>query len=49
MKKNISDEYFTINGALIQAWASHKRFVKKDAVTIHTPEADSKQTKTGER
>ena len=26
----LSDEHFSVNGTLIQAWASHKSFVRKD-------------------
>jgi transposase len=29
-KKYMSDEHFTVDGTLIQAWASHKSFRKKD-------------------
>lgn len=29
-KKLVSDEHFLVDGTLIQAWASHKSFVKKD-------------------
>ncbi|OAI27074.1 hypothetical protein A1356_10235 [Methylomonas koyamae] len=26
----MSDEHFSVDGSLIEAWASHKSFVKKD-------------------
>jgi transposase len=29
-KRLVSDEHFSVDGTLIQAWASHKSFVKKD-------------------
>lgn len=32
-----SDEHFTVDGSLIEAWASHKSFVRKDG---HPPDAD---------
>jgi hypothetical protein len=32
-KNLISDEHFSVDGTLIQAWASHKSFVKKDGST----------------
>jgi len=32
-KDLISDEHFSVDGTLIQAWASHKSFVKKDGST----------------
>lgn len=32
-KKLLSDEHFSVDGTLIQAWASHKSFVKKDGST----------------
>lgn len=32
-KKLLSDEHFTVDGTLIQAWASPKSFVKKDGST----------------
>jgi transposase len=32
-KQLISDEHFSVDGTLIQAWASHKSFVKKDGST----------------
>lgn len=30
-RKLLSDEHFTVDGTLIEAWAGHKSFVKKDA------------------
>lgn len=30
MEKLLSDEHFSVDGTLIQAWASHKSFVRKD-------------------
>lgn len=32
-KNLVSDEHFSVDGTLIQAWASHKSFVKKDGST----------------
>lgn len=32
-KKLVSDEHFSVDGTLIQAWDSHKSFVKKDGST----------------
>jgi hypothetical protein len=29
--KHLSDEHFTVDGTLIEAWASHKRFQRKDS------------------
>jgi transposase len=29
-KSHLSDEHFTVDGTLIEAWASHKSFVRKD-------------------
>ena len=31
----LSDEHFTVDGTLIQAWAGHKSFVRKDAKARH--------------
>jgi transposase len=31
--KLTSDEHFSVDGTLIDAWASHKRFVRKDGDT----------------
>jgi transposase len=31
----LSDEHFTVDGTLIEAWAGHKSFQKKDAPALH--------------
>jgi hypothetical protein len=43
----VSDEHFSIDGSLIEAWASHKSFVKKDGsgpdkpASVATPSSTS--------
>ncbi len=36
----LSDEHFTVDGTLIEAWASHKSFKRKDNPDQHTPPDD---------
>ena len=36
----LSDEHFTVDGTLIEAWASHKSFKRKEQSAGHTPPDD---------
>src|SRR5467141_2089014 len=36
----LSDEHFTVDGTLIEAWAGHKSFKRKDNPGQHTPPDD---------
>src|SRR5712691_11232364 len=36
----LSDEHFTVDGTLIEAWAAHKSFKRKDNPGQHTPPDD---------
>ena len=36
----LSDEHFTVDGTLIEAWAGHKSFKRKDNPDRHTPPDD---------
>jgi len=36
----LSDEHFTVDGTLIEAWAGHKSFKRKDNPDQHTPPDD---------
>src|ERR1700751_2513584 len=36
----LSDEHFTVDGTLIEAWAGHKSFKRKDAKAAKTPHDD---------
>src|ERR1700736_4968581 len=36
----LSDEHFTVDGTLIEAWAGHKSFKRKDNPGPHTPPDD---------
>jgi hypothetical protein len=39
-RKLLSDEHFTVDGALIEAWAGHKSFKRKDNPGRFTPPDD---------
>src|SRR2546423_2336457 len=36
----LSDEHFTLDGTLIEAWAGHKRFKRKDGTAAENPPKD---------
>ena len=40
----LSDEHFTVDGTLIEAWAGHKSFQKKEKPASHTKDDDSNPT-----
>ena len=40
VKKLLSTEHFTVDGTLIEAWAGHKSFKRKDNPDRHTPPDD---------
>src|SRR6266446_668472 len=45
----LSDEHFTVDGTLIEAWAGHKSFKRKDNPGQHTPPDDPSVDFHGER
>jgi transposase len=42
-KKMLSDDHFTVDGSLVQAWASHKSFQKKEVVSRNDDKKDPPQ------